>query len=99
MKVTRLAALTAMAALAAACHSAMPTEPGADVAARPSFDAAAADGGNGLGSGNFTSDDGGNGLGSGNFAPGDEFQATTSGDSAAVQPGESRGGNGLGSGN
>lgn len=81
MKVTRLASFAALVAIAGACHTAVPTEPAAEVIARPAFD-----GGNGFGSGNFAPEDegfattssgdstavvpgderGGNGFGSGN---------------------------------
>jgi hypothetical protein len=53
MNVTRLASFAALVAIAGACHTAVPTEPAAEVVARPAFD-----GGNGFGSGNFVSEDG-----------------------------------------
>ena len=87
MKSMRLVAAAAFLVLAACSSSA--TEPAATRADRPSFD-----GGNGMGSGNLTSDDGGNTLGSGN-----DTQTTSTVSSDTTKTGIDDGGGMMGSGN
>jgi hypothetical protein len=109
MKVTRLASLAALVAVAGACHTAVPTEPAADVVARPAFDETLTmnplfDGGM-YGSWTIHSDDSeessvtGSGTDDAGSPATEDLAEATSGDSKPESGSESRGGSMFGSGN